>query len=46
MNKEAWLWMRASVSLMAAAAAALRLVAHNEPVDDTPDTPEADAAAS
>jgi len=47
MNRETWLWMRASVSLMAATAAAMRLAAQNaEPGENMPALPEADLGAS
>ncbi len=47
MTRTQWLWMQASVSLMAAAAAALRLAAHNaESAEDTPDLSEAEVASS
>ena len=48
MTRETWLWMRASVSLIAATAAAMRLAAQKAaPAEETPhDAPQPDAAAS
>jgi hypothetical protein len=43
MNRETWMWMRASVALMAAAAAAMKLAAHNAgPAEHTPALPQPD----
>ena len=48
MTRETWLWMRASVSLIAATAAAMRLAAQGaERAEEMPlDAPQPDAAAS
>ena len=47
MNRETWMWMRASVALMAATAAAMRLAGGGTgPAEDTPALPEPDATAS
>ena len=47
MTKETWLWMEASVSLIARAAAAMRRVAQEAELDEElPDAPESNAAPS
>jgi hypothetical protein len=46
MNRETWLWMRASVALMAAAAAAMRLAGGTAPAEDARDLQEPVVAAS
>ncbi|HYL90349.1 MAG TPA: hypothetical protein VEU32_16470 [Burkholderiales bacterium] len=47
MTRENWLWMRASVSLIAATVAAMRLaVREAESAEKTPQAPEPDAAPS
>ena len=47
MTRETWLWMRASVSLIAATAAAMRLAAHAAEREAMPlDAPQPEAAAS
>jgi len=46
-TRETWLWMRASVSLMAATAAAMRLAAQAAEREEMPlDAPQPGAAAS
>jgi hypothetical protein len=46
MNREAWMWMQASVALMAAAAMALRRAGSGgtQPAEDTPLLPQRDAS--
>ena len=47
MTKESWLWMQASVSLIAAAAAAMRRAAQDAGhAAELPDLPESEAAPS
>jgi hypothetical protein len=40
MNREQWAWMRASVALVAAAAAAMRLAVGDTAAEDMPALPE------
>ena len=47
MTRETWLWMQASVSLFAAAAAAMQRAARETDLDDERlEAPESDAAPS
>jgi len=44
MNRETWMWMQASVALMAAAAMAMRRAAGTPPAEDAPAAPQPEAS--